>query len=93
MVEYEDKKIDFKKPWKRINIYEVPCGRSFGSKITEDDEFLFEKADSMGINHNGIKGKALTEIFETLFEATLVNPTFVYGFPLDVSPLARKNDR
>ena len=27
-----------------------------------------------------------------LFEDTLVNPTFVYGFPLDVSPLARKND-
>ncbi len=91
LVEYEDKKIDFKKPWKRINIYET-LREKFGSKITEDDEFLFAKADSMGINHNGIKGKALTEIFEALFEATLLNPTFVYGFPLDVSPLARKND-
>ena len=91
LVEYEDKKIDFKKPWKRINIYET-LREKLGSEITEDDEFLFAKADSMGINHNGIKGKALTEIFETLFEDTLVNPTFVYGFPLDVSPLARKND-
>ena len=91
LVEYEDKKIDFKRPWKRINIYEV-LREKLGSKITEDDEFLFEKADSMGIRHNGIRGKALTEIFEMLFEDTLVNPTFVYGFPLDVSPLARKND-
>ncbi len=90
LVEYEDKKIDFKKPWKRVNIYET-LREKFGSKITEE-EFLFAKADSMGINHNGIKGKALTEIFEALFEATLLNPTFVYGFPLDVSPLARKND-
>jgi lysyl-tRNA synthetase class 2 len=91
LVEYEDKKIDFKRPWKRINIYQA-LQEKFGSEITEDDQFLFAKADSMGINHNGIKGKALTEIFETLFEDTLVNPTFVYGFPLDVSPLARKND-
>lgn len=91
LVEYEDKKIDFKRPWKRINIYQA-LQEKFGSEITEDDQFLFAKADSMGISHNGIKGKALTEIFETLFEDTLVNPTFVYGFPLDVSPLARKND-
>ncbi|MCY3625906.1 MAG: lysine--tRNA ligase [Candidatus Dadabacteria bacterium] len=90
-VEYEDKKIDCKRPWKRINIYEA-LREKFGSEITEDDQFLFAKADSMGINHNGIKGKALTEIFEALFEDTLLNPTFVYGFPLDVSPLARKND-
>ncbi len=91
LVEYEDKKIDFKRPWKRINIYEA-LREKFGSEITEDDQFLFARADSMGINHNGIKGKALTEIFETLFEDNLLNPTFVYGFPLDVSPLARKND-
>ena len=91
LVEYEDKKIDFERPWKRINIYEA-LREEFGSEITEDDQFLFAKADSMGINHNGIKGKALTEIFEALFEDKLLNPTFVYGFPLDVSPLARKND-
>ncbi|MCY3825934.1 MAG: lysine--tRNA ligase [Candidatus Dadabacteria bacterium] len=91
LVEYEDKKIDCKRPWRRINIYEA-LREKFGSEITEDDQFLFAKADSMGISHNGIKGKALTEIFEALFEDTLLNPTFVYGFPLDVSPLARKND-
>ena len=91
LIEYEDKKIDFKRPWKRINIYDA-LREKFGSEITKDDQFLFAKADSMGINHNGIKGKALTEIFEALFEDTLLNPTFVYGFPLDVSPLARKND-
>ncbi len=91
LFEYEDKKVDFKRPWNRINIYEA-LREKFGSEITEDDQFLFGRADSMGINHNGIKGKALTEIFEALFEDSLVNPTFVYGFPLDVSPLARKND-
>ena len=91
MVEYEEKKMDFSRPWKRVNIYEA-LRDELGPKITEDEEFLFAKADSMGIRHNGIRGKALTEIFEVLFEHTLINPTFVYGFPLDISPLARKND-
>ena len=38
-------------------------------------------------------GTALYALFEHLVEAALVQPTFVYGFPVDVSPLARRNDR
>ena len=34
-----------------------------------------------------------TELFEAIFEEKLINPTIVYGFPLDVSPLARKNEQ
>ncbi len=90
-IECEGEIIDFKRPWKRINIYQA-LEEKFGSRITEDDEFLFKKADSMGISHNGIRGKALTEIFEAIMENSLVNPTFVYGFPIDVSPLARRSD-
>ncbi|NIP30099.1 MAG: hypothetical protein GTO02_08020 [Candidatus Dadabacteria bacterium] len=65
---------------------------SFGSGILEDDKLLFQRADSIGIQHHNIRGKAIIEIFESLIGDKLVNPTFVYGFPLDISPLARKND-
>ncbi len=88
---YEGKTIDFTRPWKRIGIYDSLVEK-FGARITSDDAFMFEKADSMGIRHNKIRGKAITGIFEAVMENSLVNPTFVYGFPLDVSPLARKND-
>ena len=40
-----------------------------------------------------MRGKSLVEIFENLMEQELINPTFVYGFPLEVSPLARKNEQ
>lgn len=89
--DYQGMKIDMSRPWKRINLIE-----SIKSKLAEDilgrDELLFKKAASLGIAHNGIRGKALTGIFECLVGDGIVDPTFVVGFPTDISPLARKND-
>ena len=89
--EYVDVQIDMTRPWKRMDISES-LRQELGDKILSDDKELFKKADSLGIDHKGIRGKAITEIFENIFEDKLTNPTFVYGFPLDVSPLARKNE-
>jgi lysyl-tRNA synthetase class 2 len=89
--EYEGVEIDMTRPWKRVDITES-LRQELGEKILSDDKELFKKADSFGIDHHGIRGKAITEIFESIFEESLINPTFVYGFPLDVSPLARKNE-
>ena len=90
--QYGDSEIDMTRPWKRINIFDSLKER-LGAEILSDDKKLFDKADSLGIAHHGIRGKAITEIFEAISEDQLVNPTFVYGFPLDVSPLARKNEQ
>lgn len=89
--EYGEDKIDMSRPWKRINITEALEER-LGKDIVADNAKLFEKARSMDIDHKGIRGKAIVEMFEALFESSLVNPAFVYGFPLDVSPLARRNE-
>ncbi len=37
-------------------------------------------------------GKALVEAYEALVEPTLTQPTFITQYPIEVSPLARKND-
>lgn len=89
--QYEETELDFSGPWQRINIYDALIEK-YGEKIISDDDFLYETADSLGVVHHKIKGKAITELFELVIGEKLVNPTFVYGFPLDVSPLARKND-
>ncbi|MEM7008887.1 MAG: lysine--tRNA ligase [Thermodesulfobacteriota bacterium] len=89
--EYGDIQIDLTRPWKRMEITQSLTDE-LGDEILSDDKKLFDKADSMGIDHKGVRGKAITEMFEAIFEETLINPTFVYGFPLDVSPLARKNE-
>jgi lysyl-tRNA synthetase, class II len=89
--QYQGTNINMTRPWKRINIIES-LRSALGEEILEDDERLFKKADSFGIDHKGIRGKAIVEIFERIFGLEITNPTFVFGFPLDVSPLARKSD-
>ena len=88
--EYGDLSIDMTRPWKRISILES-LRETLGEEVLRDERKLFEKADSMGVEHRGIWGKAVTEIFEVLIGDHLMDPAFVYGFPLDVSPLARRS--
>ena len=90
-ITYQGKDINFKTPWKRINIYES-LTEKYGKEFLSDDKEIFKRAKALGIEHNDIKGKAITELFELEIGEKLVDPTFVYAFPLDVSPLARKND-
>ena len=60
--------------------------------VLENSERLFSEADKMQINHFNLPGKAITEIFEENFLKGVTDPVFVYGFPIDVSPLARRNN-
>lgn len=89
--EYQGVNINMKRPWKRISIIESLKSK-VGEEILQNDEELFKKADSLGIEHKRVRGKAITEIFERTVGIGITDPTFVFGFPLDVSPLARRND-
>lgn len=89
--EYGGAEIDMTRPWKRINVIEY-LEKKFGKEFLADDAKLYDKAHSLGVDHKRIRGKAIVEIFEKVAAAELMNPAFVYGFPLDVSPLARKNE-
>lgn len=87
---YQNANINMMRPWRRINIIES-LKSVLGEEILNNDEALFKKAASFGIDHKRIIGKAITEMFERVIGLEIVSPTFVFGFPLDVSPLARKN--
>lgn len=89
--EYQGLKMDLSRPWKRISIIDSLIG-TYGEEILRNDEYLFSTADSIGIEHKGVRGKAIVELFEHAIGKDIVDPAFVYGFPTDVSPLARKND-
>jgi len=91
VIEFTDKKIDFTTPWKRLNIFDS-LKDIYGKEFIEDEKAIFTKAKELGIEHHNIKGKAIIEIFDLEMGQNLVDPTFVFAFPTDVSPLARKND-
>lgn len=93
-VKYGDKEIDFTPPFKRYTMAEAL--KEFADiDLTELDtiEKCKEAAKRLEIPLKGFegKGKIITEIFENTVEDKLINPTFITHFPVEVSPLARKN--
>jgi|TARA_B110000263_G_C15312204_1_gene514270 lysyl-tRNA synthetase class 2 len=88
---YQEKEINFKTPWRRVHMIEW-LSSFLGFNVLENSERLFSEADKMQINHFNLPGKAITEIFEENFLKGVTDPVFVYGFPIDVSPLARRNN-
>ena len=48
--------------------------------------------NNISINKNWSKGKLLAELFDILVEEHLIQPTFVTEYPIEISPLSRRND-
>ncbi|MBU1275922.1 MAG: lysine--tRNA ligase [Proteobacteria bacterium] len=93
--DYQGRPIDLTPPWQSID---------FRSSLLEmggvPPEVLFdrEKALNMSTSLGGVHqrgdnlGKALAKIFDVTVETNLWQPTFVTGFPRDISPLSRTSD-
>ncbi|MDD4775876.1 MAG: lysine--tRNA ligase, partial [Syntrophomonas sp.] len=94
VVEFEDQEIDFTPPWPRITMLEAiqECtGLDFG-QINGDPEAR-RAAEQLGleVEPHQTRGEIINEVFETFVEKTLVQPVFVYGHPVELSPLAKRN--
>ena len=94
-IEYKGVKIDFSKKFKRWNMVEAindATGIDF-SKINTDEEAI-KVANERNIEllpHEMKRGHVINKFFETYCEELCQQPTFVYGHPIEVSPLAKKN--
>lgn len=83
--------IDFDKPWKRISMADAvkeKTGIDFRSitSVDEANEHL-KQMDTDELQPS--VGHALVKAFETAVEPTLVEPTLVFGHPVEISPLAK----
>jgi len=95
VLEYQGTRLDFTPPWKRVSIQEGL--RSYGEMSEEglkDYEQMLNFGRQMGIPFTGQEplGRLWVDIFEKIAEPHLVQPTFVTGYPIEDSPLARRND-
>ncbi len=93
--EYQGDVINFGGKWKRLPMMDslVEIG-GVGKNILDDTEALLAFAEKKGITITKKErhGKILTKLFDALVEPNLIQPTFVTGYPVEVSPLSRKND-
>jgi lysyl-tRNA synthetase class 2 len=89
--EYQGKKIDLKKPWKRIKWEEV-FNEYAGINNWRDEKIIEEKIKEFGIEVEEGENifEKLDAIFKKKIQPLLINPTFVIGYPVEISPLAKK---
>jgi lysyl-tRNA synthetase, class II len=98
-VTFNDQVISLKAPFRRLPLRQAAAeeaGRRLGDSVTESDLRDAGRARAIAarlgieLKPDTTAGKAATEIFERLWEADLVQPTFVYDFPTEVSPLSKQ---
>jgi lysyl-tRNA synthetase, class II len=95
-IKYRGQPIDLGKPFARISMYEAVQKKfaSWPKTVWQDREALAKKIKQEGFKPNddwGIGG-LMVHLFEETIESELIQPTFITGYPTEVSPLARRND-
>ncbi len=91
-IEYQGNTIDFTPPWKRISMFkaiEEAVGLQV-DKISKKDFNEIVKKYSLNIKGNINRGEIANELFEKFVEPTLIQPTFVFDYPLELSPLSKQ---
>ncbi len=95
-VNYQGMEFDFAMPFARLTVKEaVSTYCQLNDSVDLDDvKSLMGEARRLGVSFDESwpKGKILMEIFEQQVEELLEQPTFITEYPIEVSPLARRNE-
>lgn len=94
-LEYKGKEIEFKFPFKRISLSEAfEIYANININDLKDIEFSrnYLKKEEIFINESLSWASVVDEILKKKIEPNLIQPTFLYDYPLPLSPLAKKKD-
>jgi len=95
-IEYQGQSIDFTRPWARLSLYDSlrqMAGLPEGALVNPEEAATFARSKDIPLLEQDSHGKILTKIFDLFVEPRLIRPTFVFGYPIEVSPLSRRNDQ
>jgi len=87
--------VSLERPWRRMTLIEaiVAHGGATENEIsTLEGLQTFARRKGLEVDLSRPYGNLIVDVFEEVAEAQLIQPTFITGFPLEVSPLARSND-
>ncbi|MBI9084041.1 MAG: lysine--tRNA ligase [Desulfobacterales bacterium] len=92
---YQGNPIDFGAPWRRMTLAQALSEiGGLPPALLQDRAGLLDFAEKRGVRMTkaGRLGKVITKLFDTLVEPKLIAPTFITGYPVEVSPLSRRSD-
>ena len=95
VISYQGNTIDFTPPWQKISLFDILREKAgVDEEVLSDIGAAKEFAASKGIvlTKQDNLGKILAKIFDQLVEPDLISPTFIIGYPTEISPLSRRND-
>ena len=97
-ITYQGQEIDLKPGWKRISmidsIKEV-TGIDFNEINTDEEAARLAKERNLEIpdKTKETRGDVISIFFDEYVEKTLIQPTFIYDYPVEISPLAKKSPK
>lgn len=86
--------IDLKGPWKRISMTDAikeQTGIDFTKEMTLEEAKKLAAEHNIEVEDHFAVGHIINAFFEKYVEETLIQPTFLYGHPVEISPLTKKN--
>lgn len=94
---YQERELDLSRPFHRLTIVQaiIKYCPQYSEAQLDDIEWLREKLQAMKVQAKASMGLGALQLlfFEETAEAQLWEPTFIIDYPVEVSPLARKNDK
>ena len=96
-ITYQGTQLSLKAPFKRIHMVDAikeACGVDFWQDMSYEEAVKLAEEHDIEVEkiHNTV-GHIINLFFEKYVEETIVQPTFVYGHPTSISPLAKKNKK
>ena len=92
VIPYQGKEIDLGH-WERLTMKEAVkkySGCDYESWTSDEDARNDAKAHGVQVDEKATKGTVLAELFDAFVEEKLIQPTFIYDYPIENSPLAKR---
>ena len=93
-INYQGTDINLEAPWKRITMIDAikeVTGIDFNNIKTDEDAMKLAKEKNVELEEGKTtRGHIINEFFETFVEETLIQPTFIIDYPIEVSPLTKR---
>ncbi|GAB6172511.1 lysine--tRNA ligase [Paradesulfitobacterium aromaticivorans] len=93
-VTHQEQVLDFTTPWRRLPMLEGIlefAGVDFRTILTDEEARKVAKDKGLNVEPHASRGKIINDFFEEYVEPKLIQPTFVTGHPVEISPLAKRN--